>query len=88
MELNDRAILAATNELVDEWNAAIQHKCCQQEAAAEVAAPNAGQIYHLMSADVLTECDDERGYIRRILTTEFLNSLNRPGSHHTTCSSP
>ena len=77
--LSDRAILAATNDLVDEWNTAIQRKRCDEEATAEGARPAAGTIHQLLSADILTECDDENGHIRRMLTTEFLNSLNRPG---------
>lgn len=77
--LSDRAVLAPTNELVDEWNATIQNMSCEQQASAEGASREAGKIYCLHSADVLTECDDERGHIRRMLTTEFLNSLNRPG---------
>jgi len=78
-DLSGRAILASTNDLVDQWNADIQSRRCRLLAAAEGASRNAGEIHTLRSADVLTECDDERGHIRRMLTTEFLNSINRPG---------
>ena len=79
LALPDRAILAATNDLVDEWNTVIQKKRCELEAAVEGASPQAGIIHSLLSIDIFTECDDEHGHIRRMLTTEFLNSLNRPG---------
>jgi len=77
--LSGRAILASTNDLVDEWNAAIQRKRCELATAAEGANERAGRVHQLLSADILTECDDENGHIRRMLTTEFLNNLNRPG---------
>ena len=53
----------------------VRHTELECLAAAEGARPNVGHIHHLLSADILTECDDEHGHIRRMLTTEYGNFI-------------
>lgn len=60
------SILAATNEDGDEWNALVQDM-----------NPNLSKEY--FSADVFDNVDDEKGFVREMMTTEALNGFNKNG---------
>jgi hypothetical protein len=56
-------ILAATNQRVDEWNEIVQ-------------LLNPSPLYTIFSNDTLSEVDDPHGYLKGMLTTSVLNTMN------------
>ena len=64
--ISKRAILAGTNEEVDEWNE-------------EVQKLNLFLTESLASRDALAESGDPRNILRNILTDDVLNSFNKIG---------
>jgi hypothetical protein len=62
--IRDSCILAATNERVDHWNTEIQKL-------------NPKPAVDLLSADEIDQCDDPKGYLSALLTTEVLNRFSR-----------
>lgn len=61
-----RAILAATNKQVDEWNSYVQ-------------ALNSHSEHVLLSYDNLCEVDDKKDVLKRMLSPDVLHNLNRNG---------
>ena len=61
-----RAILAGTNEEVDEWNNEVQHL-------------NLFPLVSLVSHDELAESDDPHDILRSMLTEDVLNNYNKNG---------
>jgi len=64
--MQSRAILAATNKLVDEWNSKIQ-------------AMNPSPLHSLYSVDKLCEVDDPHNTLRSMLSEEVLNTFDHSG---------
>ena len=65
--MQNRAILAATNKLVDEWNSKIQ-------------GLNLSPLHSLYSVDKLCEVDDPHNTLRSMLSEEVLNNFDHSGN--------
>ena len=65
--MQSRAILAATNKLVDEWNSKIQ-------------AMNPSPLHSLYSVDKLCEVDDPHNTLSSMLSEEVLNTFDHSGN--------
>ena len=68
-----RAILAATNKQVDDWNKVLQ------EYFESTDTGNRNTIQTLVSKDELCEADDTYGFLNSMLTENVLNNYNRDG---------
>jgi len=66
-EMKTKAILASTNTEVDLWNEEIQNL-------------NLNNIHTLYSSDSLSEVDDQKGILKKMLTEEILNAFNNHSS--------
>ena len=65
--MHNRAILAATNKMVDEWNTKIQDM-------------NPAPLLSLYSVDKLCEVEDPHNTLRSMLSEEVLNNFNHSGN--------
>jgi len=64
--MHTRAILAATNTVVDEWNTVIQNL-------------NSNIAYELCSIDKVKDIDDPYGILQRMISESVLERFQRPG---------
>jgi ATP-dependent DNA helicase PIF1 len=64
--MHTRAILAATNTVVDEWNTVIQ-------------SLNSNIAYELCSIDKVKDIDDPHGILQRMISESVLERFQRPG---------
>jgi ATP-dependent DNA helicase PIF1 len=67
--MHTRAILAATNTVVDEWNSVIQEM-------------NPHPAYILSSVDKVKDIDDPHGILQRMISESVLERFQRPGVPH------
>ena len=64
--MHTKAILAATNTVVDEWNTVIQNL-------------NSNIAYELCSIDKVKDIDDPHGILQRMISESVLERFQRPG---------
>ena len=64
--MHTRAILAATNTVVDEWNTVIQNL-------------NSNIAYEMCSIDKVKDIDDPHGILQRMISESVLERFQRPG---------
>jgi ATP-dependent exoDNAse (exonuclease V) alpha subunit len=65
--ISTRAVLASTNEQVDQWNETIQ-------------SLNENELYELPSEDEFHEVDDPNNHIRRMITPDVLHRFEENGA--------
>jgi len=65
-ELSNTAILCATNERVDWWNAQIHQL-------------NMNATVELKSTDIFNDIDDKKGHLQKILSSALLDTINESG---------